>query len=200
MPARAQPLRRDDQPGYVLHGYAYDPQYGHAASAFYPGYPLAVAAVYWPMHLVGSLFLNGRALATFSEDVLLPLATLLVCNLALLAALAFLWRLYSERLGSRTALIGIGLLLTAPTSFFFSNGFSESLFLLAVVAAFLLAEHDRWISAAAVAGTACLIRFPGAFLLLPLALLWFRSPKPRPGRQGAIGAGIFAIGAIVLWG
>jgi len=187
----------------VLHGYANDPQYGHAASAFYPGYPLVVAAVYWPLRWLASLFLNGSALATVSEGVLLQLATLLVCNVALLAALALLWRLYSERLGSRATLIGIAFLLAAPTSFFFSNGFSESLFVLAVAAVFLLAEKGRWIGAGAVGAAACLIRFPGAFLLLPLALIWLRSARPRPIRQGAAGAGIFAIGALAypawLW-
>jgi len=187
----------------VLHGYARDPNFGNAPSAFYPGYPLAVAAVYWPMHFVGSLFLNGRALTTFSEDVLLPLATLLVCNLALLAALALLWRLYAERLGSRATLFGVAFLLMAPTSFFLSNGFSESLFILAVAAAFLLAQQGRWIGAAAAGAAACLIRFPGAFLFLPLALIWFQSARPHSIRKGLLGAGIFAIGAIAypawLW-
>ena len=187
----------------VLHGYANDPQYGHAASAFYPGYPLVVAALYWPMHLLASLFLSGSALTTFSEDVLLPLATLLVCNLALLAALALLWRLYAERLGSRATLFGVAFLLAAPTSFFLSNGFSESLFIVAVAAAFLLACEGRWFGAAAAGAAACLIRFPGAFLFLPLALIWFQSARPHPIRKGLLGAGIFAIGGIAypawLW-
>src|SRR5207249_2423520 len=102
----------------VLHGYTVDPVYGHAASVFYPGYPLVVAAVYWPLRFSSSLFLSGSALSSFSDGALLPLATLLVCNLALVAALVVLWHLFLPRLGTPATLFGIGFLLTAPTSFF----------------------------------------------------------------------------------
>ena len=187
----------------VLHGYAVDPLYGHAASVFYPGYPLVVAAVYWPLRFVSSLFLSGSALSSFSDGTLLPLATLLVCNVALVAALAVLWRLYLPRLGEPATLLGVGFLLTAPTSFFLSNGFSESLFVLAIAVAFLQAEKGRWISAGAAGAAACLIRFPGAFLVVPLALIWFQTAKPRPISRATIGAGTFAVGAIAypawLW-
>src|SRR5439155_26166325 len=92
-------------------------------------------------------------------------------------------------------------LVTAPTSFFFSNGFSESLFVLALAVAFLQGEKGRWIGAGAAGAAACLIRFPGAFLFFPLALIWLRTAKPRPISQAAIGAGTFMIGAVAypIW-
>ncbi len=73
----------------------------------------------------------------------------------------------------------------SPFSYFFSAGYSESLFLLTVVASFWFANRDRWWAAtiAAVLGTS--IRLVG--LALPpamLALAWHRwRPPARPVRD-----------------
>jgi hypothetical protein len=180
----------------VLHGYQ-DPHLGSPITIFYPGYPAAVAAVYWPLKSLASLFVSGADLQHLAETVLLPIAVLAVCNLALIATLALLWRLYAARLGRTATFFGIALLLAAPTGFFLSVGYSESLFLVAAVGAFLLAERGRWRTAGLAAGLAALIRFPGAFLLIPLAILWWQAGRPRP-RLAAVGAVLAVVGALAF--
>lgn len=186
----------------AAHGYV-DPHLGGPVTIFYPGYPLAVAAVYWPVKLVGSLAVGTNQFSPFAADVLLPAVMLLVSNLALLAALLVLWRLYGARLGATSTVLGIGFLLAAPTGFFLSAGYSESLFILAAALAFLFAENGRWIVAGLAGAAACLIRFPGAFLLVPLVIIWLRTDRPRRLTTAAIGAGLFAAGAVAypawLW-
>src|SRR5207247_5942294 len=132
-------------------------------AAFLPGYPLLVAAVCWPLSGVAG---SGSVWA-------LPLATLLACNLSLLAALILLWRLYRPRLGPAATAIGLCLLLSWPSAFFLSVGYSESTFLAASAGSLMMAERRRWGWAGALGGAACLVRLPGLFLIVPLAMiLW----------------------------
>ena len=172
----------------AMNGYV-DPHLGGPVTVFYPGYPIVVAALYWPVR-----FLGNPALAA---------AMLIISNLALVAALLVLWRLYQPRLGTAATVLGIGFLLAAPTSFFLSAGYSESLFLLLAAGAFLLAERGRWLEAGLLGAAACLVRFPGALLLFPLLLIWIASGRPRPVRPAALGLAIFGVGALAyptwLW-
>src|SRR5207248_1242870 len=122
---------------------------------------------------------------------------LVVANVSLVVALVVLWRLYEPELGATATVIGCGLLLTAPNSFFLSAGFSESSFIAATAAAFLLAQRGRWVAAGATAAIASLIRPPGVLLLVPLALIWLRSPRPRPAWPAAGAAAALLGGAAV---
>ena len=71
---------------------------------------------------------------------------ILVSNVAFLAALALLVRLGTPYLGRRRAAIAAGLLVIYPFASVFAMAYSESLFLLLMVAAFLAAErgHRAW--------------------------------------------------------
>ncbi len=99
----------------VKHGYHFKPNHGlHANTAFFPLYPALMRAA-------STLF--GRS------DASILLAGLLISNLSLLVALAYLTALvrldFSEEIASRSVLY----LLAFPTTLFFSAVYTESLFL-----------------------------------------------------------------------
>jgi hypothetical protein len=74
-----------------------------------------------------------------------------------------------------------------------SSGHSESAFLAAAALAFLLAERGRWVAAGVAAGAAALTRSPGILLLLPHAIIWLQSSRPR--RPALAGLAITLAGA-----
>ena len=134
--------------------------------AFFPLYPLLVAGL-------GRLLLGHYVLA----GVLVSLA-------AGPAAFVLLYRLTSLRLGEEAARHTVLFLAVAPTSLFFGAVYSESLFLLLAVAAFLLAERGRFWQAGAAAGLALLTRSAGVALLPALVVLAWRAPDRRRVARG----------------
>ena len=166
---------RYDGSWYALitrHGYAIDEH----APAFYPGYPL-VARIVWT--LVPNL------------DLALVVASLL----CLVLACVCLYRIYAPRWGSGVAVAGILLLGCSPAGLFFALAFSESAFLAAVAATFLFASRRRWLVAGAAGAAACLVRFNGAFLAVPLLLMAIEARAWRRPARLLGGAAIFAAGA-----
>lgn len=154
---------------------------GPLKAAFYPGYPLLAALVAAPFRVVlpAGLLSAPAPPDTSVRDWLVVAAQLLVSNACLVVALVALWKLYRPRLGSTATLIGSCLLVAAPNAFFLSSGHSESAFLAATALAFLMAERGRWVPAGVAAAAAALIRAPGILLLVPLAIIWLRSSRPR---------------------
>lgn len=146
------------------------------AVGFYPGYPAL-----------------SRVLAAAVPDF--RVALLLVANLSAAVACVALYRLYRPRLGPATAAAGTCILLTAPDAIFLGLGFSESAFLAAVALTFLFAERRFWVVAGIAGAVACLIRFNGALLAIPLLIAAYRSGAWR--RPAAVFAGglVFALGA-----
>jgi Mannosyltransferase (PIG-V) len=139
--------------------------YGKAhgvAAAFYPLYPLTLAVV-------------GRA---FGGHYVL--AGIVVSLAATLGSFALLYRLAEPRLGADGARRAVLYLAVFPTALFLQAVYSESLFLVLVLAAFLLAERGRWLGAGAATGLAVLTRISGVALLPALAVLaWRRPPAER---------------------
>jgi hypothetical protein len=181
----------------VVDGYA-GGSLGLQKAAFYPGYPMLVAALYEPVKAVqrATHLPALAAWGSFGSDPLVVLAQLVVSNACLVVALVALWRLYQPRLGSVATLLGSCLLVAAPNAFFLSSGHSESAFLAATALAFLFAERGRWVAAGLACGAAALIRSPGVLVLLPLAIIWLRSPRPR----GPVLAGLaLALAGIVAF-
>jgi hypothetical protein len=154
---------------------------GPPRTAFYPGYPLLVALLAAPFRLAlpAGVLSAPAPPDTSVQDWLVVAAQLVVSNACLVVALVTLWKLYLPRLGATATVVGSCLLLAAPNAFFLSSGHSESAFLAASALAFLLAERGRWTAAGAAAAAAALIRAPGVLLLLPLAIIWLRSSRPR---------------------
>jgi hypothetical protein len=159
------------------HGYTWP----SSTPAFFPLYPLLVAG--------GGLLLGGH-------DVL---AGVVVSLAAGAAAFAVLYRLTTLKLGEDEARRTVLFLAVAPTSLFFGAVYSESLFLLLAVAAFLLAERGRFWGAGASAGLALLTRSAGIALLPALVVLAWRQPQRLRALAGvAVAPLLFLLYPLVL--
>ncbi len=140
-------------------------------AAFFPLFPGAV-------HL-----LSGFA-ASPALVLIVAYAVSLAC---FFAALTLLHRLIAIELGARYARPALLLLAFFPAAFFYGIPYSESLFLLLAVAAFLAARTGHWAVAGLVLALASAVRAPGLLLVVPVALLYLygprsdREPGPRRG-------------------
>ena len=94
----------------------------------------------------------------------LAVSGLIVSNLAFLAAVALFALLASELLEIQAAHTAVLLLVVSPFGLFFDAVYTESLFLLQIVGALLLARRGRWVLAGLVAGTASGTRLVGVAL------------------------------------
>lgn len=132
--------------------------------AFPPLYPLVVRLLSWPI--------------PGSEGIV----AVLVSNLAFLGALALLVRLGTPYLGRRRSTIAAGLLVIYPFASVFAMAYSESLFLLLMVAAFLAAERGHRAWAGIFLALTVLCRLQGVALVLPLLIVMLRQDgwRPRP--------------------
>jgi hypothetical protein len=162
------------QDGYIGH----DP----ARTAFFPLYPLLIGAL---GHVLG-----GHTV----------LAGVIVSLLACAGAFVLLERLATLKLGPEVARRAVLLLAIFPTTLFLGAVYSESLFLLLSVAAFLLAERGRFGAAGVAGGFAALTRPVGLALVPALALIAWRSrDRPRALAGVAIVPALFALYPLVLW-
>jgi len=102
------------------------------------------------------------------------------------AALVLLHRLTVIEIGERYARPALLLLAFFPTALFYGIPYSESLFLLLAVSAFLAARMGRWAVAGGVLALASASRAPGLLLFVPVALLYLYGPRadrePAPSR------------------
>ncbi len=152
---------------------------GAQTAAFFPLYPLLVAAV---GALGPGLLVGGVAVSV-------------IC---LFVALRLLWRLTELELGARwPAAPGLAVLAAAlgPMSFFLTAVYSESLYLALSLGAFLAARQGRWARAGALGALAAATRSQGLLLLGALGLLFVEQRRGVPLRVGrrppgaSVGAG-----------
>ncbi|MDQ6622073.1 MAG: hypothetical protein M3Y86_01125, partial [Verrucomicrobiota bacterium] len=132
-------------------------------TAFFPTYPLA-------MRILRTIVRGRTALSYFASGII-------ISNLALLGALAYLMRLIELDADRATAARAALYVLAFPTTLFFSAVFTESMFLLTAVAAFYYARKERWLLAGLCGALATLTRSPGILLCLPLALEYLAQRK-----------------------
>ena len=145
-------------------GYHADPSYG-PDYAFYPGYPIAVRAL---------------SLLTLGDT---DLAALVAANGAFLLALIALYALSVRYLDRERALLALCFFALAPGAIAFGMAYSDSLFVLFLVAAFLAMERRHaWLAGIALA-MATLTRVPGILFGLPLLLLLVSQDGYRPSRR-----------------
>jgi 4-amino-4-deoxy-L-arabinose transferase-like glycosyltransferase len=161
------------------HGY----DVASGAPAFYPLYPalLAVAGRIADGHYVlGGLIVSLAAAAG---------AFVLLYRLA--------WHLFDEATAQRAVLY----LAVFPMSLFLQTVYSESVFLLVAIAAFLAAERGRFGLAGLMCGLALLARPTGVAVLAGVALLaWGSSRRTRNLTETVVPAlGLFALFPITLW-
>ena len=153
-----------------------------AAAAFYPLYPATVG-------LLGRVLLGHYVLA----GIVISLA-------ATLAAFVLLHDLAETKLGAEGARRTVLYLALFPMALFLQAVYSEALFLLLSVGAFVLAERRRFLPAGLAAGLALLTR-PVGFALLPaLALIAWRSSDRRSALvRLAVAPLSFVVYPLVLW-
>jgi len=148
--------------GIVRDGYHAAPLVdGYHDYAFFPLYPLLVRALSFPWPQFAAL------------------VAVVLSNLLFVAALVLLVRLGRLVLGDERAGRGAVLLAISPFAAVFSMAYSESLFLVLSLAAFLAVERDRRPLGGLLLGLAALTRLQGAVLVLPLWLVLFL----RDGRR-----------------
>ena len=153
-----------------------------AAAAFYPLYPASVG-------VLGRLFFGHYVLA----GIVVSLA-------ATLAAFVLFHDLAETKLGAEGARRALLYLAVFPMTLFLQAVYSEALFLLLSVAAFVLAERRRFLPTGLVAGLALLARPAGVALLPALALFAWRSSKRGEAlAQLAVAPLLFVVYPLVLW-
>ena len=156
--------------------------YDHVSGAFYPLYPGLVAGL-------------GRLL--FGHYVL---AGIIISLAAALGAFLLLYKLAEDRLGADGAQRTVLYLAIFPMSLFLQAVYSESLYLLLVLAAFVVAERGRFASAGLLSGLAILTRVTGVALLPALAVLAWRSRDRRRALAGlALAVPVAAAYPLLLW-
>ena len=153
---------------------------GQSSVAFFPLYPLLVRALAWP-------FGGG--------DRALWLAGIVLSYACLLAGLTVLHRLTWARLGDaeparRTVLY----VAVFPFAYFFTQVYTESLFLLVTVSAVAAASCSRWGLAGLFGMLAALTRPNGILIAVPLALM---AIADRP-RLGVVVRRALAVGLVPL--
>ena len=129
------------------------------------------------------------------------LAGILVSLAASFASFLLLYRIAEKRLGADGARRAVLYLAVFPMALFLQAVYSESLYLLLTLAAFLLAERRRFLAAGAVTGLALLTRSTAGIALLPaLALLaWHERDRGRALLSLAVAPPIFAAYPLLLW-
>ena len=156
--------------------------YDDASAAFHPLYPALIAGL-------------GRVF--FGHYILAGLVISLLCCLG---SFVLLHRLASKHLDADGARRSVLYLAVFPMALFLQAVYSESLFLLLVLAAFTFAERDRFAAAGLVAGLAILTRATGLALLPALALLaWRHRERPRALAGIALAVPVAAVYPLVLW-
>jgi hypothetical protein len=102
-------------------------------------------------------------------------------------ALVLLQRLTVIELGERYVKPTLLLLAFFPTALFFGIPYTESLFLLLAVGAFLAARTGHWAIAGKILALASATRVQGLLLIVPVALLYLYGPRadrePVPSRE-----------------
>jgi hypothetical protein len=128
------------------------------------------------------------------------LAGVLVSLAAALGAFALLYRLAEPRLGDSVARRAVVYVAVFPFAVFLGAVYSESLFLFAALASFVLAERGRFAGAGVAAGLAWLTRPLGIALLPALAVLAWRAPERGAALlRLAAAPALFALYPAYLW-
>ena len=133
--------------------------------AFFPFYPFLI-----------------RFLAKLTKDYFT--SGLLISHLSFLAALFLFYQLIRLDFEKKVAKRSLLYLLLFPTAFFFGSVYTESLFLMLVLASFLAARKKQWLLAGIFGGLASAARFVGLFLFPALIAEWWQEKKE--GQNGKL--------------
>ena len=163
------------------HGYGFGPPHFDPSPAFYPLYP----GLLW----LGAQLLGGNTVAA-GVALAFPLT---------LAAFVLLFVLARDLVDEKSALLAVVYVAVFPYAFFLQALYSEAIFLVCAVAAFLAAERRRFLLAGVLAGTAMLARAAGIAVLAGLLVLAMKSSRRRANvLRLATALPVFSIYPLVL--
>ena len=186
----------------AVHGYRWSPAAGEQQNvAFFPAFPTLMS--------LGAALVNAGnepeglgARLTYERYYVWHLTAGLVMALAaFLWALAYVYRLAREdlNLDDRSATSAIVLLCAFPFAVFYGAPYSESLFLLATVAAFFHVRRGEWAVTCAWGALAGLTRPNGFVLCVPFALLALGGRARSPLAWLAVAAPLGGMAAFSLY-
>jgi hypothetical protein len=168
----------------ALDGYSFQGRFDRQQNlAFFPAFPMIERVVAYPFGAFAPALPKERRIAR------LLWGGVVISVAAFAWAAVYFWRLAREMIGAERAWAAVALLAAYPFAVFFSAAYSESLFLLGVVAAFYHFRRDEF---AASAGWGLLVGLtrPNGFLLsLVLTAVivekWRARQHPAPGERPA---------------
>ena len=163
-------------------GYVYTPG-RQGPVAFFPAYPLLMRGL---GAVVGNVYLAG----------------ILVTLASGLGAIVLFWKWVKERLDPRAAWASLLLFVLFPYSFFLYGAvYADALFIVAVLGAFTLVEHDRPWLAGVVGAVATASRPIGAVLVVALVVrVLERRDRPTGRSAGVLLSGLGIAGfSLYLW-
>lgn len=102
------------------------------------------------------------------------LAAFLISNIASFFAIVYLFILIRDEFGASVTKRSILYILLFPTAYFMTAMYTESLFLLFIVASFYYARKDKWLAAGIFGFLAALTRMQGAIMVFPLLYMYFK--------------------------
>jgi len=141
--------------------------------AFFPAFPMIERVVGYPFGAFAPALPKERRIARL-------LWSGVVISLAAFAwAAVYFWRLARDMIGAERAWTAVALLAAYPFAVFFSAAYSESLFLLGVVAAFYHFRRDEFAASAGWGLLVGLTRPNGFALSLVLAVVIFEKWRAR---------------------
>ena len=156
------------------------------------GYQRNGGAVFYPLYPLG-VGLLGRAFGGYYVT-----AGIVISLACCAGAFLLLYRLALPRLGADGARRALLYLALFPMSLFLQAVYSESLYLVCCLGAFVLAERRNWLAAGIVTGLAMLTRVAGVALFPPILLLAWRSPERKQALLSLLAAPALA-GLYPLW-
>ena len=133
--------------------------------AFFPLYPVTIRLFAYPLELFG---LNPIATAT--------LAGILISALGTLFGMLALFDLAQDSLGEAGALRAVFYLIIFPTGFFLVQVYTEGLFIGLAFGCLAMLKRQQSLLAALLAMAATMTRAVGVALVIPMFLMWIRSP------------------------
>ena len=162
--------------GIALDGYYFEQRFDKQQNvAFFPAFPLLQRAAGYPLAAFAPGVPRERRMMR------LLWAGVLVSIVAFAWASVYTWRLARDTIGEGRAPAAVALLSAYPFAIFFSVPYTESLFLLAAVAAVYHFRRHQLAAAAAWGVLAGLTRPNGCFLSIVLALLALERRWPVAG-------------------
>ncbi len=138
-----------------------------------PGYRAYQEAAYFPLY---PLLMHATAPLVGGNPAL---AGIILSNVCSLAAFMLVGKLVAREFGPRIAQRTLFYYAIFPTGLFFAAVYTEALFLLLSVAAFICMRQRRWLLCGALITLATLSRAQGALLLLPLVIEAWQALLPQ---------------------